>query len=984
LTQSLVINIKGLYTYPSDLAAVPQGALSVADNIVIDKDSIAEPRRGFGYLTHGAGVQSAFSNASYRANKIYFYQNQILCSYSTALLAYHNSSSGWVNYSGTYTPPASTSPVRSAQSNNNFYFTTINGVNKLDSYTGTPVAVGAPQALDLQTSIAVAQTPTATVTNTSAVLTSLSSIAGLGIGMSASGTGIPSNSYIVSFNGATVTLNNAATASNSGVTVTFDIPATWLLPSIAAGTNAYITGYRILWTYTDANQNQLFGAPSQFSQLSNYTAGTVASIVNFSIPPGVTTSYQYQIYRSPAVASGTPTDEEQLCYQGSPTAADLTYGTISVLDLVPDALLNTTIYTAQSQEGLANENLPAPLALDIADFRNCMFYANTSTVQNYTLNLLGTGPATGVQSGDTIVIGGVTYTAGSTETISSGTFAVAPVVLVTPTGNTNTNTTINSISSMASIAVGQSISGTGIPAGTFITSVNVGGSSLTISQAATASASITLTITGDSAAQAIRDTALSLIRVINRYASSTVFAYYLSGPTDLPGQIYISGKSVGASAFTLTSSRATCWSPALPSSGSTQISTNSSNKNYLYYSKVQQPEAVPVGNYLPVGSADKNILRIIALRDSLFILKEDGIFYLTGTDPTNFQVWPLDLTTRLIAAESAVSLNNQIYCLTTQGVVSITQNGVAIMSRPIEDNLLSLVAANYATLQATSFGVAYESSRAYYLFCITNATDTGPTQYFRYNYLTNTWTHSVISKTCGGVNPLDDKLYCGNAVHAIIDVENKNFDYTDYSDYQSTQTISAVSGTSVTISSSDTIEVGSIIFQSNSVFGTVASVNTITGVCTTTLATNLATGAADILAPISCNITWIPTSFANPGITNPNYLFANPGLSKRYREVALLFYADFNGSGSVVFTSDVQPTGSTELITGGYVGGWGLFGWGGTNETPLGVPWGGDPRRRPIRIMVPRQQQRVYAPYGELPTRLCLFPLAVAGHSVRG
>jgi hypothetical protein len=50
-------------------------------------------------------------------------------------------------------------------------------------------------------------------------------------------------------------------------------------------------------------------------------------------------------------------------------------------------------------------------------------------------------------------------------------------------------------------------------------------------------------------------TARSLVRVINRYTlNTTIYAYYLSGPSDLPGQIMIEEKGVGASAFTLQAS----------------------------------------------------------------------------------------------------------------------------------------------------------------------------------------------------------------------------------------------------------------------------------------------------------------------------------------------------------------------------------------------------------------------------------------------
>lgn len=948
MTQSLTMKVAGLYTFQNDLSEVPEGALAQADNIVIDRDGEAEPRRGLDYVTH-AGVQSAFSDPGYRANRLFFYQGQTLCHYATNLFAYHDSTLGWVNYPGTYNPPSATTKVRSAQANQNLYVTTAAGVVKLDAYGNTPTAIGVPPGLDATTSLAATVTPTGTTSSSSnpTVITSVSSVAGVAIGMSITETvhsSIPANTIIVSFTATTITLSNAATGSFSGVTLTITPPTTWL--ATAANSGACTTAHRVLWGIKDANNNLIFGAPSQRAEITNITASTAAVIVNSTIPAGITTAHFYQIYRAQAVGLGIePNDELGLVYEGNPLTADIAAGFISVLDIVPDALRGATIYTAQSQEGLANSNEPAPLALDLAVFRNCLFFGNTTGLQGYNLTLLGTGTPTGIQSGDTITIGGVVYTAGSSENTATGHFAVAAVFSLSTTGNTNSNTTLNSLASTTGVVAGQGVVGAGIPTGTFVTVVN-SSSSVTLSQAATASASsVAVTFTGDSAAQAIRDTALSLVRVINRYASSTVYAYYESGPTDLPGQLLFQARTVGASAFSVVSSRSTCWNPALPTSGTTQTSTNDAFKNAIFYSKASEPEAVPLGNFIYVGSADKNILRIIALRDSLFILKEDGIFRLYGTDPTNFQVSPLDYTAILIAPDSAVTINNQIYALTTQGVVAIGEQGVQIMSHPIEDAFTSLIAANYTALQTTSFGIAYESDRAYYIFCIDSSSST-PTQFYRYNYITNAWVRGTLAKTCGDVNPADKKLYLGNAGLNIVDIERKSLTYSDYADYASTQTISAVNGQLVTISSSDTISIGSIIYQSATVFGTVAAVDPIGGTVTMTLATAFSLASADVLAPIATAIEWIPVTLANPGMT------------KQVREVSLLFRSDFNGTAQVGFSTDVNPGASFESIRGGNVGGWGLSGWGGPFETVSGVPWGGSNRRRPIRVAVPRNHQR--------------------------
>ena len=72
--------------------------------------------------------------------------------------------------------------------------------------------------------------------------------------------------------------------------------------------------------------------------------------------------------------------------------------------------------------------------------------------------------------------------------------ATAPFTLTT-TGNTHSNTTLDGLASTVGVAVGQIVTGSGIPAGTTVASVS--GSTVTLSQAATATASgVSVTFTG--------------------------------------------------------------------------------------------------------------------------------------------------------------------------------------------------------------------------------------------------------------------------------------------------------------------------------------------------------------------------------------------------------------------------------------------------------------------------------------------------------
>ena len=45
--QVLNLKVSGLYTNPNQFSEIPQGALSIAENVVIDKGSVIESRRGF-------------------------------------------------------------------------------------------------------------------------------------------------------------------------------------------------------------------------------------------------------------------------------------------------------------------------------------------------------------------------------------------------------------------------------------------------------------------------------------------------------------------------------------------------------------------------------------------------------------------------------------------------------------------------------------------------------------------------------------------------------------------------------------------------------------------------------------------------------------------------------------------------------------------------------------------------------------------------
>lgn len=327
-----------------------------------------------------------------------------------------------------------------------------------------------------------------------------------------------------------------------------------------------------------------------------------------------------------------------------------------------------------------------------------------------------------------------------------------------------------------------------------------------------------------SLATAIDLTARSLVKVINKDLSCPVFAQYLSGADDLPGKIIFEAKDLADIDFyaAISSSSLTAeFSPELPvwdeiaTFPITVISDNNENPHRIYFSKTSQPEAVPIVNYIDVGSKDKQILRILALRDNLFVLKQDGVYIVTGASAPDFSVRLLDNSAILTAPDSAVVLNNLIYCLTTQGIVSISETGVSIISRQIEDQIKKVTTFAY-NFQYISYGVAYESDRSYLLWLPTSKSDTVATQCFRFNTITNTWTRWTKSNTCGIVNPTDDRLYLGSGTsRQFVEQERKNGERQDYADrsFKRSIGVDAIAGLTINVSSIVDIETGDVITQ---------------------------------------------------------------------------------------------------------------------------------------------------------------------------
>ncbi len=247
-------------------------------------------------------------------------------------------------------------------------------------------------------------------------------------------------------------------------------------------------------------------------------------------------------------------------------------------------------------------------------------------------------------------------------------------------------------------------------------------------------------------------------------------------------------------------------------------SENETRANRVYYSKYQQPEAVPIINYFDVGAQDKAILRIFPMRDSLFVFKEDGLYRISG-ETAPFQLELFDSSFITLAPDSVNIANNVIYAWTTQGIQSLTEGGSSVISRKIDNTVLKIQSSNYPNFKTATWAVGYESDNSYIVYTVAEQIDTDAQIAYRYSTLTDSWSTFDLSHSCGVINSADDKLYLGATDVAYIEKEKKTFSRLDYSDREYATVISSDSlmGNTISLPSVTQFDVGDVITQDQTI-----------------------------------------------------------------------------------------------------------------------------------------------------------------------
>lgn len=460
-------------------------------------------------------------------------------------------------------------------------------------------------------------------------------------------------------------------------------------------------------------------------------------------------------------------------------------------------------------------------------------------------------------------------------------------------------------------------------------------------------------------AQNITDTTNSLIRVVNRSDSNTTtYASLLTSQVDLPGQLLFQERGVGGSTFQINASaHGSSYTPALTPAGQECVSAADVLPSNIFVSKNSQPEAVPIANNFPVGSASYEITRILALREYVMVIKPEGLFKITGSTPDSLSVVPVDLSTYIIGADTATVLANQVWMLCNQGIVSASDAGVQIRSRPIELFLNQVTGTALDAVRKVACAAAYETDKKYLLGLPLTQADTTCPQVITHNYLTTAWTRWLRNVATIYVNIIDGRLYLGNGTTPTVSAERKSFTAKDFVDESFPVTVDSFDGNfTFTLASSAGIEAGDILLQTTD--DTVISseiVEVDQAAKTITVETKLSwdpDGDFIVQSAIQSVMQWKPA------------VAGNAAYMKQFSEGLAIFRSANFPEATIQFASDISSFFEGQPLIGVSVSGWGFFPWG------TGV-WGGATTivsPPPFRFYIPQNKQ--YA--SQLNTKLVL------------
>ncbi len=664
MTQALSLQVAGLATDPGPFTAAPDGAMVEAQNVVVLRPGVLEPRPGTQWFK-----DSTAKSGSYKASAIYADDNGDVWVWS-------NTGSTWLirkNAATTITGPSLfiAGKIRIAPTGGRALFTSENGVCALPEQPASPASGLTTRAY--RAGMPQPYAPRMLVTAASA--------------------SYPAGANWLA-NGDSVAYRVTLVRALANGTLVESPPSGRVVVTNSSG------GLRGV-TLTDP-------AGVTYSAWYDGVSGTTGQAYG-----GLIAGDMLRVYRAPTV-TGTPTDEMTL---RAVLVWDATYGGfVSIVDgtatpwfdgLADSAWSGPALYTNDTQEGALLANFRPEYARDIALYNGMTFYASAMTSQRVDLILKGIGTATD-----------------PSQTLNSFAFT-GDITSGSPTILNCTNIRSFSLGQVITLtAQAPGTSTASFPTNVYVISINVAAASVTLS----ANAGATTVGVGAVAWDWIETTASAVTSRLYHYAAvgAVPGRYFTGAAADLDNrwngdqdtgiQLRAAGESqtqdIGIAvfrvvpsdaAFTFKSSKPFAWNRYV---GDGQVgnlgitSAQAGGVAELRWSKLNEPEHSPVLYRTTVGDAAYAIRRIVVARNSLLVFKDDGLFQCYGKDPNpngglSFEL--LDRTILIPAAKDQTAgdepskwvgrFDDRVYAMTTRGPMQVGDSGARPVGSPILESL---------------------------------------------------------------------------------------------------------------------------------------------------------------------------------------------------------------------------------------------------------------------------------------------------------
>lgn len=831
MAQQLELRPVGLYTDPNPHGAVPKGALRQADNVVLRRDGILQPRPGFKDRVSG-GLN-------------FVSEPKALVPFDGDLMVIGSSdddSTQWVDSDNEINDGASAlswdtgrDHATAVEARGNLYLATQDVVRKLES-------------------------------------------------------------------------SNDVAAASAGV-----IPPACIsgIAQVTSGTPILIQqyggrAYRAVIERTDGNGVVITSAPSPAAIYQNSTASTVDADPTVTYGDWVLAGDVIKLYRTPEVvgdasANGVPGEEYFLVAEQALVTGGVS-GTVTFSDSLPDNETGEALYSNPSQEGILQSNDRPHVAKDVALFRGSVFFANTTGPHRVSVAVPDAADRSGSASGVGSRATTGDFSSGTNTILNVASTTGLKVGMLISSVHTAKNTRITSIVS-TTVTMNQNATGTGTTAAvSFLDSIRLKVGALEDkyypihlgARSVMTDLARTTTIADPSA----------YLRALTAFR--TLFVDGTNNEYDRH-ELTIEEIDRAGNSFEMWATHGDEYEPVLPEPtvGSGTASSSDTRPNGIQWSKTDQPEHVPEGNFETVGG-ETEILRIVPTRDALFIFKKDGIWRLTGFGASSgWRIDPVDRSTFLLNPRSVTVMAGKIYAWTNRGVVRVNDYGVEdgdIISklaigkdlRDIEKDL-----SKYSSDTGGAWVAANEKDDELLVGVPDASGDSDSGAVYVYNTKTRSWVKWIMSWSHAVVRPDDGLVWVGDWDNSSIDAERRG-DTVDLADEQYSVTINSVSSTEVTIAGGSgwTPAVGDMLVEGTDL----ARVTAITSATVFNVdMTGLGTGAATGYSAYESAVEFV----AKTG--------GNPAARKHFQSSQVMWEDMINvRTFTMEFTSDIDATADSE------------------------------------------------------------------------